>query len=89
MILFMVLLVVLAIAIGLAFRTPPEINVLPPLDGEPCWPSIEEIQAFAGAKVDGIWGPETDRLYRAARDRWYCDRMAVALWPEEVADLDR
>ena len=39
------------------------------------WPSISEMQEFAGAEVDGVWGPETDRLYRAAQERWYCDEM--------------
>lgn len=39
--------------------------------------SIEEMQEWSGAEVDGIWGPETDRLYRAKWARQYCDKMAL------------
>ena len=39
------------------------------------WPTISEIQEFCGAEIDGVWGPETDRLYRAAQERWYCDEQ--------------
>jgi len=43
------------------------------------WPTIEEMQTFAGAEIDGIWGPETDRLYRQAQERWYCDNAYTEL----------
>jgi len=50
------------------------------------WPTIKEMQEFAGAKVDGIWGAETDRLYRKAQERWYCDNAYTELLEKQKGD---
>ena len=38
-------------------------------------PSLEEVQERVGAKVDGIYGPETKRLWNKA----ICDKLAVEM----------
>ena len=40
------------------------------------WPTIVEIQEYCGAEVDGIWGPETQRLYeRKIVDEWVVEQF--------------
>jgi len=46
-------------------------------------PTIEEIQHQIGCeKIDGIWGPETDKLY----DKALCNQYAIEVFEEALAD---
>lgn len=73
----------IAIEVSRLFSPPEPIPAVSPMAGDGLiYPSIEEMQEWCGAEVDGIWGPETDRLYRAKWARVYNDKAALKLWPE-------
>lgn len=48
-------------------------------------PPVEDIQKRIGAKVDGIWGQETNRLYEQA----VCNQYAEQVTCSNVREFDR
>lgn len=48
----------------------------------PYWPSIPELQWFAGTKPDGLFRKTSQDDYEARRWVWYCDQCAIETWPE-------
>lgn len=71
------------IAVGISQFLPSKEAVVANSPAATClYPSIKEMQAWCGAEVDGIWGPETQRLYIEKWNRQYGDQMALKLCPE-------
>lgn len=48
-------------------------------------PPIEDIQKRIGAKIDGIWGEETNRLY----DKALCDQYAMYGFNPKIREFDK
>lgn len=46
------------------------------------WPSIDELQWFAGTNRDGVFRKLSQDAYEARRGQWYCDMSARATWPK-------
>lgn len=47
------------------------------------YPTIEQMQEWCGAEPDGVWGPETNRLYKQKLDMQYGNQISLELWPEK------
>ncbi len=75
---------IIAICCLISFLLPPKeaIPAVSPIAGDSLiyYHSIEEMQEWSGAEVDGIWGPETDSLYRAKWAEQYNNMCAKETW---------
>ncbi len=76
-----VVCLLIAVGVGGWARGPVRQTVIIEVAGDRYWPSIVEMQEWSGAKPDGIWGPETDRLYKEKWAKWFCDMCAMETWP--------
>ncbi len=73
----------------LSFSVDESVPGTPSGAGSIYWPTIIEMQTFAGLdpdEADGIWGPVTDHAYRVARHKWYNNECARATWPKGDSD---
>ena len=75
---------IIAICYAIQVLPPSSKGVGGPAQGSaaPYFHSYKEMQVWAEVEPDGIWGPISDKAYRAKRDRVYCDKAALELWPE-------
>ena len=72
----------IALQICKLFSSPSSERGVPGQGASRLFYSIEIMQEWSGATVDGKWGPETDRKYKAALAKQDANQYAVELYEE-------